>query len=161
MNLILLSAAVIIGAVLLTAMLMLVMKKDTKREIVIGTRGRRTSAVSDTDQSDGRTVPQERKNETCGICFGVISEGDAVARCECGQAFHDTCAEPTGACPYCAKPYDDLEKEIPERVMCPVCGVVINHDGTLVCKCGNIVAADENVCKACGAEYDCKDRMHV
>jgi len=156
MNDLLLAAAVITGAVLLTVMLVLIMRNDKKQAAVKRWR----PGAAGKNENDNRTdadAPPEKSN-VCGICFGAISAVDTSARCKCGQAFHDACAQPTGACPYCKRPYDDLEKELPDCMTCPLCGIVISRDGTFICKCGNIVNAGENVCGACGTEYLCGKR---
>ncbi|MDR2867015.1 MAG: hypothetical protein LBV13_06430 [Methanomassiliicoccaceae archaeon] len=111
--------------------------------------------------------PRGRKTDgdVCGICFGMISKGDMVARCGCGQLFHDACAEPTGMCPYCRSSYDDLAVESPDCVICPSCGsdvvgnvcgcgAVVNRGGAFTCECGTPLNIDDPVCRRCGKEYD-------
>jgi len=115
-------------------------------------------------------VQRKTPGDVCGICFGAISKEDVIARCGCGQAFHDFCAEPTGACPYCETPYGDLLMVTPDCVVCPACGAdvigsvcgcgaVVNRDGTFTCRCGNRIDVNDPVCGRCGTEYDvCKGR---
>jgi len=113
---------------------------------------------------------RNRADDVCGICFGIISKEDVIAKCGCGQAFHDTCAGPTGACPYCMTPYDGFVKETPDCIICPSCGndvvgnvcgcgTVVCRDGTFTCKCGNTLDVNDPVCGKCGTEYDvCRGR---
>ncbi|MCL2785815.1 MAG: hypothetical protein FWD81_01135 [Methanomassiliicoccaceae archaeon] len=119
---------------------------------------------------NGRAPPKKRTEGLCGICFGAVSKEDILARCGCGQAFHDACAEPVGACPYCKAPYEELVRDTPDCVTCPSCGAdvagsvcgcgaVVNRDGTFTCGCGNALSVSDPVCGRCGTEYDvCKGR---
>lgn len=79
--------------------------------------------------------------------------------------FHDACAEPIGACPYCEAPYSDLTAEVPDCIICPscssgvvgdvcVCGAVVNRGGVFTCLCGNALDVNDPVCGKCGTEYD-------
>jgi len=112
-----------------------------------------------------RMPPERAAEDVCGICFGAISGSDMVSRCACGQVFHDSCAMPTGACPYCKAPYDDLSVESPDCVTCPSCGsdvvgnvcgcgAVVNRNGVFTCGCGAPLDISEPVCRRCGREYD-------
>jgi len=116
---------------------------------------------------------QQAKAQTdvCGICFGSIANNDVTARCACSQTFHETCARPTGKCPYCGKPYNEMAVESPNCVKCPSCGhdvvgnvckcgAVINREG-FVCSCGSIIDTDEPVCKKCGKEYEVRSGRRV
>jgi hypothetical protein len=111
--------------------------------------------------------PSKRKGseDVCGICFGNILKSDVIAKCGCGNVFHDTCAEPTGSCPYCNCAYSGLVKETPVCVTCPSCGsdvvgnvcgcgAVVNRDGTFTCGCGASLDINDPVCKKCGKEYE-------
>jgi len=112
-----------------------------------------------------KATPERRAEEVCGICFGEIQRYEKVCRCACGQTFHDSCAGPTGACPYCKAPYGDLAVESRGRVTCPSCGsgvtgnvcgcgAVVNRDGAFTCVCGSPLDINEPVCGRCGREYD-------
>jgi len=123
------------------------------------------------DVSGDAPAPLKKAAEdVCGICFGAVSKTDIVARCGCGQAFHDSCAGPTGTCPYCGTPYGDLVTDTPDCITCPACGsdvignvcrcgAVVNRDGMFTCRCGNPIDINDPVCGRCGTEYDvCKGR---
>jgi hypothetical protein len=112
-----------------------------------------------------RPSRRKRKEDMCGICFGAVSKGDIIARCGCGNVFHDSCAGPVGACPYCGSSHTDLVREMPDCVTCPSCGsdvtgnvcgcgAVVNRDGTFTCGCGTLLDVNGPVCKRCGKEYD-------
>jgi hypothetical protein len=111
-----------------------------------------------------RRPPAKAHGDVCAICFGAISNDDIIAKCECSQTFHASCAEPTGKCPYCDRPYSDLVTESPECVKCPSCGAdvvgnvcgcgaVINRQG-FVCGCGNKLDVNDPKCSKCGKEYE-------
>ncbi|MDR0887907.1 MAG: hypothetical protein LBM39_01815 [Candidatus Methanoplasma sp.] len=101
----------------------------------------------------------------CDICYGEIGD-DPVAKCACGKIFHDACARPTGACPYCGAPYVKMTVRDPVRSRCPVCGrfvkggicacgaVLPRRDGTFLCSCGARVDGKKPVCRKCGAVYE-------
>ena len=145
------AAALASGAVLIIFLVLYRMRKGAK-----GLAGR------------VRRPPKKTGDDVCGICFGSVAKEDVIARCGCGQAFHDTCAEPVGACPYCKTSYNELAKEAPDCVACPACGAdvagsvcgcgaVVNRDGTFTCRCGNSIDINDPVCRKCGTEYDlCK-----
>ncbi|MDR0779001.1 MAG: hypothetical protein LBE48_06170 [Methanomassiliicoccaceae archaeon] len=125
-------------------------------------------------KNDMRTVSRRKikkrsgkkaSEDICGICFGKILKSEMIARCGCGNEFHDTCAEPVGTCPYCGCGYGSFEKDMPDYVTCPSCGsdvtgtvcecgAVINHDGVFTCGCGAELDVNHPVCKKCGKEYD-------
>lgn len=100
----------------------------------------------------------------CAICLGKIGTAP-VSRCKCGKIFHDSCASPTGKCPYCGGRYSDMKIDEPERARCPVCGrfltgsvcscgsVFPKRDGTILCSCGNRVDCSRPLCGRCGALY--------
>ena len=101
----------------------------------------------------------------CDICFGEL-DGD-TATCVCGKRFHDTCAKPTGSCPYCSAPYSEQRVEKAEWV-CPNCGrspatpycgcgAVLPWDGAFYCRCGRILDPLDPVCGACGSTYILND----
>jgi DNA-directed RNA polymerase subunit RPC12/RpoP len=103
--------------------------------------------------------------DVCGICLGPVSREDVIAECGCGQIFHDVCAKPTGACPYCDSAYNEFKIESPDFVKCPscgsdvvgnvcACGALVNRGGTFVCGCGNALDASDPVCGKCGAKYE-------
>jgi len=111
-----------------------------------------------------RKHPKRSSGDLCGICFGTISNDDMIARCACGQTFHDACARPTEACPYCERPYPELTVESPDCIKCPscgkdvvgnvcVCGAVVNRGG-FTCGCGNSLDVNDPVCKRCGKKYE-------
>jgi len=113
----------------------------------------------------GRPRKRPAGKDVCGICLGPVSRGDVIAECGCGQVFHDACAKPTGACPYCDSSYDRFKIETPDFVKCPSCGsdvvgnvcscgALVNRGGTFVCGCGNTLDASDPVCGKCGAEYE-------
>ena len=102
------------------------------------------------------------EDRTCGICFGDL--GNTVAECTCGKRFHETCAEPTGSCPYCKASYEKFKITEERRHRCPncgryplgrvcKCGAVFPLDGALLCKCGSPVNMDTMVCTKCGLKY--------
>ena len=109
--------------------------------------------------------------DVCGICFGSITNADMVARCGCGQTYHDVCANPTGPCPYCKAAYDTFTIETPDCIRCPSCGsdvvgnvcgcgAVVYRDGMFTCGCGEALDVNEPVCGRCGTEYDvCSGRI--
>lgn len=101
----------------------------------------------------------------CAICFGKIGT-NALSTCDCGKMFHDSCASPTGMCPYCGGPYSKMTVGEPKRARCPVCGRFLNEsicscgavfprrDGTLICSCGGSVDCSRPLCGKCGALYE-------
>ncbi|MCK9322829.1 MAG: hypothetical protein RBR05_04365 [Candidatus Methanomethylophilaceae archaeon] len=107
----------------------------------------------------------------CEICRGNIAD-DPIAICTCGKIFHDACAKPTDACPYCGAKYETMEIRDPIKTRCPICGrfvkgnicecgaVLPRKDETFICKCGNRVDMSKPVCKKCGAIYESVS-MHV
>ncbi|MCL2891065.1 MAG: hypothetical protein FWF40_04140 [Methanomassiliicoccaceae archaeon] len=113
----------------------------------------------------GRQRRRPAGKDVCGICLGHVSKGDVISECICGQVFHDACARPTGACPYCDSPYSEFRTESPDCVKCPSCGsdvvgnvcecgALVNRGGTFVCGCGNVLDASDPVCGRCGAKYE-------
>jgi hypothetical protein len=99
---------------------------------------------------------------TCDICFGSMD--GRIAACACGKTFHDSCALPTGSCPYCGAEYGSFAISEETRVRClncgrPVtgstcrCGAIFPDDGRFVCgKCGETVDGGV-VCGKCGTAY--------
>ena len=119
----------------------------------------------------GRRPPAKAQGDVCGICFGTIANNELITKCACSQTFHETCARPTGKCPYCERPYDELTTESPDCVKCPSCdadvvgnvckcGAVINREG-FVCTCGNGLDANDPVCGKCGKEYEVRSGRRV
>lgn len=111
------------------------------------------------------TTADYRADIRCDICFDDIGE-EEVAQCKCGKVFHVTCAEPTGECPYCGTRYSDFQPPRPARhITCPRCGNLMNGnicscgtvlpdpDGTFLCRCGERLSVDEEVCHRCGMMY--------
>jgi len=101
----------------------------------------------------------------CEICYGSIDD-EPLAECPCGRIFHEACAKPTGACPYCNAGCDAMTVREPVRIRCPecgrfvkkgvcVCGVILpRKDETILCSCGNRVDMSRPVCRKCGAAYE-------
>jgi hypothetical protein len=100
--------------------------------------------------------------ELCAICFGEL--GKTVSECGCGKRFHVTCAEPTGSCPYCSRPYSTFKTMEEHKKRCPncgryplgrvcKCGTLIPQDGMLICTCGNIMEGTDPTCGKCGKKY--------
>ena len=87
-------AAIAVAALTVMA-IVLFMLTSTKRSMRSTVRTRR---------------PRKASAGVCGICFGTIENDQKAAKCTCGQTFHDHCAEATGKCPYCERPYADLTK---------------------------------------------------
>ena len=99
--------------------------------------------------------------DVCDICFGDLEGRTAV--CTCGKTFHDSCALPTGSCPYCGAEYAAfvLREESGSRCLncgrrvtgdrCR-CGAIFPKDGKFVCSVCNAVV-DGLVCKKCGTKY--------
>jgi len=113
----------------------------------------------------GRPRKRPAGKDVCGICLGTVSKGDIIARCGCGQIFHDACAKPTDTCPYCGRSYNEFTIETPHCVKCPSCGsdvvgnvcecgALVNRGGTFICGCGNTLDASDPVCGRCGAKYE-------
>ena len=122
---------------------------------------RRLAEKKSTDFLDRNKV-----DDTCDICFGEFEKGN-VAVCVCGMKFHEECAELTGECPYCKKPFISMEVREIRRPRCPSCGriveknvcsgcgtVIPNKDMRFECVCGATVFAGDGYCKECGAEYE-------
>jgi hypothetical protein len=118
-----------------------------------------------------RKPSAKAQGDVCGICFGTISNDDVITKCTCSQTFHRSCAEPTGKCPYCERPYDELVTESPECVVCPSCGAdvvgnvcscnaVINREG-FICSCGNKLDVNDPKCSKCGKEYEVRSGRRV
>ena len=99
---------------------------------------------------------------TCGICFGGLEGRTAV--CACGKAFHDSCALPTGSCPYCKAEYGTFSFREEAAVRCLNCGrqvtggrcrcgAIFPENGRFECsRCGAVVD-DGLVCGKCGTRY--------
>ncbi len=111
------------------------------------------------------TVADYAADVRCDICFDDIGD-EEVSQCRCGKVFHRTCAEPTGECPYCGTPYSGFLPPRPARhITCPRCGNVMNGnicscgtvlpdpDGTFLCRCGERVSVDEEMCHRCGMMF--------
>ena len=98
----------------------------------------------------------------CGICFGDL--GGRTAVCACGKMFHDSCAQPTGSCPYCKAEYGSFSVRKESAVRCMNCGrqvtgdrcrcgAIFPEDGRFEClRCGSVVDGGL-VCGKCGAKY--------
>lgn len=140
-----------VALVLIVAISLALVVRSLKNEVDDGGEG---SATGFLDDGNGGT---------CGICFGELSEN--VKECGCGKLFHDTCAEPTGSCPYCNSPYADFKDADDERMRCPNCGryttgrecrcgALLLRDGRFVCSCGSAMARGERRCPECGREYE-------
>ncbi len=112
-------------------------------------------------------VEDYRADTRCDICFDSMGE-EAVSECACGKAFHRSCAEPTGTCPYCGLPFDRFpikEREARtlrcfrcgkpvERNICD-CGTVIPfRNGTFYCHCGEELTVESNWCPNCGRTFE-------
>ena len=111
-------------------------------------------------------LDRNKVDDTCDICFGEFENG-RVAVCECGMKFHEECAEMTGECPYCKRPFSGMEireirrprcpvcKNVIEKNVCQGCGTVVpNKDMRFECVCGATVFAGDGYCKECGATYE-------
>jgi hypothetical protein len=104
------------------------------------------------------------EKKPCEICLGAITD-HGVAECVCGKVFHEACARPTGACPYCGCRFEEMRVRAPRRPRCPVCGryvrgsicacgaVLPRSDNTFLCSCGNRVDTSSPVCSVCNATY--------
>lgn len=103
----------------------------------------------------------------CDICFDSM-DGEEVCDCSCGRTFHRTCAEPTGACPYCGKPFGSFPVKSREsrsltcfrcgrkveRNICD-CGTIIPFsDGTFYCQCGEPLNEKDTWCPNCGMTFE-------
>ena len=112
------------------------------------------------------TTADYRADVRCDICFDDIGEED-VSQCRCGKVFHLSCAEPTGECPYCGAPFKDFLPPRPARhITCPRCGNVMNGnicscgtvlpdaDGTFLCRCGERLSVNDEVCHRCGMMFE-------
>jgi hypothetical protein len=148
-------------AVIAAAVLLLVLVFLTSTE-----RGLRNSM-----KKRPRRPPAKAQGDVCGICFGTIMNNDMIARCECSQIFHEACAKPTGACPYCERPYAEMSVESPDCVVCPscgsdvvgnvcACGAVVNRDG-FTCGCGTKLDVSDPVCRKCGKKYEVRSGRRV
>lgn len=132
--------------------------------------GRRATELN--ESLSGR-VPHRRVkgggdvDAACSICLGNFEDGedDTVSECVCGKVSHVSCAEPTGKCPYCHRPYDPGLNRARKVLTCPVCGervegsvcackvVIIGQDGNFDCPCGNLLRESAGVCVECGRTY--------
>ena len=97
----------------------------------------------------------------CDICFDDL-EG-RIATCECGKRFHETCAQPTGSCPYCSTDYSEFTVS-ESNAICPRCGkevfgshcrcgAIIPSAGHLVCICGTKLDQENPKCGKCNRTY--------
>jgi len=97
----------------------------------------------------------------CDICFDDL-EG-RIATCECGKRFHDSCAHPTGSCPYCSADYSEFDT-FESDVICPKCGkqvfnsqcrcgAIVPNEGRFVCVCGSNINQENLKCRKCGKTY--------
>jgi hypothetical protein len=118
-----------------------------------------------------RRPAAKAQGDVCGICFGAIKNDDTIAKCTCSQVFHEACAKPTGACPYCDRPYDELAIESPDCAVCPACGAevvgnvcgcgaVVNRGG-FTCGCGAELDVNDPVCGKCGKKYEVRSGRGV
>jgi len=100
--------------------------------------------------------------ELCAICFGEL--GETVSECGCGKRFHTACAEPTGSCPYCSRPYGTFKTLEEQKRRCPncgryplggvcKCGALLSRDGVFMCSCGTVIDRAEPTCTKCGKKY--------
>lgn len=124
------------------------------------------------DMKKGARKPSAKAHaDVCGICFGTIRNDEMIARCDCSQIFHETCAKPVGKCPYCDAPYEKFTVESPECVTCPSCGsdvvgnvcgcgAVVNRDG-FTCGCGAELDVNDPVCRKCGKKYEVRSGRRV
>ncbi|MDN5357358.1 MAG: hypothetical protein AB7D42_00655 [Candidatus Methanomethylophilaceae archaeon] len=147
----------IFSAVAILISIVLLARLNSVRKNVAFTRPTGGIATYFLDDSDS-----EKK---CAICFGKIGTNN-LSTCNCGKIFHDSCASPTGTCPYCGGCYSDMTVGTPKRARCPVCGRFLNEsicscgavfprrDGTLLCECGNSVDCSRPLCGNCGALYE-------
>ena len=97
----------------------------------------------------------------CDICFDDL-EG-RIATCECGKRFHDSCAQPTGSCPYCSADYPRFDL-FESDVLCPNCGeqvfdshcrcgAIVPTEGRFACMCGAMLDPENLKCRKCGRSY--------
>jgi hypothetical protein len=161
-----LNLAIVIGLVVLLIVALIL------HQFVIQKKNEKFGKGGESKEKPTIILDEKEDKKKCEICYGAI-EDDPVAICgKCGRIFHDACAKPTGACPYCNTKYDEMEVREPERTRCPICGrfikgnicpdcdaVVPIKDGTFTCKCGNTVDCDKPVCKVCGAVYETAMRI--
>lgn len=103
----------------------------------------------------------------CDICFGRFGNGEMLAECTCGKAFHRDCVSLTGECPYCRQISSKMNIREMRRKICPVCGreltegslcecgnVLPRLDGVFKCVCGKDLHVKDGYCRTCGAEYE-------
>lgn len=155
----LVSLVIIAGLVVVVAILFVL------QAYVTGRYHLKDKLIGKTEKKPTYFLDEGEDGKKCEICYGAIND-DPVAKCKCGKIFHDACAKPTGACPYCKAEYSTMEVRDPIRSRCPVCGrfmkgnvcecgaVLPRKDDTFLCTCGNRVDANRPVCKKCGAVYE-------
>ena len=109
----------------------------------------------------GSTKKVDDSPPTCDICFDDLD--GRIATCECGKTFHDSCARPTGSCPYCSTHYSRFTTA-ESRFRCPncgrfpltaycKCGAILSVDGHFICRCGKMIDPDDSICDGCGTHY--------
>ena len=156
-NVILILGIAVTMVVLATMVYIMVMHKRMDSELKTTTG----------DGSNGQStyfLDEGEDERTCDICYGKIGE-NAIAECSCGRVFHDACASPTEACPYCRTGYASMRHREPSMTRCPACGrfmkagictcgaLVSRKDGTFPCTCGGRVDVSRPLCRRCGAIY--------
>ena len=112
-------------------------------------------------QRRGSTKKVDGGLPVCDICFDELD--GRTATCKCGKIFHDSCASPTGMCPYCSAPYSEFRTR-ESRFRCPncgrypltehcKCGAILPKDKYFFCRCGAVIDPDNPVCESCGKTY--------
>jgi len=152
--------AIILGLVVLLVVVFVL------HQFVLAKRREKNGETGKSEKKPTTILDEKEDKKKCEICYGTIDD-DSIAVCKCNRIFHNACAKPTGACPFCNTKYEDMMVRDPEKTRCPKCGrfikgnichncniVISSIDDTFVCKCGNVIDYDKPVCKVCGAVYE-------